>query len=333
MAPEISIIIPAYNAGKYIRKTISSCLTQRDFTKNLEVVVVDDGSVDNTADIIKEFPVTYIYQENGGPAKARNTGWNNSHTEIIFFTDSDCVPQDNWISTMCSSFRKGAHVVAGSYALKDRPSLLEKCIHYEIFYRHRQMPTFTKAFGSYNFAIMKKILQEIGGFNENYRRASGEDNDLAYRIIKAGYKIYFEKGAKVIHNHDESFFDYMKSQFLHGFWRMKLYNDFPEFISGDDYTQWKDIIEPPLAVIVIFSLFFCSHSRIFSIFIAALIFLFIIQLILPFKIYAKEKKLQFFCLAGITFCRSFARAFGMVIGVIKFNPPSRNSPPVRVGDG
>jgi glycosyltransferase involved in cell wall biosynthesis len=88
--PLVSIIIPAYNAEKYIKGAIESALAQT--YKNIEIVVVDDGSTDKTKDIVKEFAdkrIKYIYQKNSGVAITRNTGIKNSTGEYIAFLDAD----------------------------------------------------------------------------------------------------------------------------------------------------------------------------------------------------------------------------------------------------
>ena len=103
------------------------------------------------------------------------------------------------------------------------------------------MPQYPKSFGSYNFCIKKNIFDEVNGFDENYKNASGEDNDLSYKIGNAGYKIYFNKEMLVKHHHPEKVWKYLKEQYQHGFWRAKMYKDHPCMIMGDDYTYWKDI--------------------------------------------------------------------------------------------
>lgn len=93
MQPIVSVIIPTYNYGHFIEGTINSVLSQT-FT-GFEVIVVDDGSTDNTGEIVKQFgdKVRYIWQENGGPNKARNTGIRAARGQHIGFLDAD----DRWL--------------------------------------------------------------------------------------------------------------------------------------------------------------------------------------------------------------------------------------------
>lgn len=88
VSPLVSVIIPCYNHGKFLANAINSVLTQT--YKNVEIVVVNDGSKDNTEEIVKNFPgIVYVYQENKGLSAARNTGINNSKGEFLVFLDAD----------------------------------------------------------------------------------------------------------------------------------------------------------------------------------------------------------------------------------------------------
>lgn len=82
----VTIVIPSYNYGHYLRESIQSALDQ---TVKCEVIVVDDGSTDNTREICKEYPVKYIYQENKGLSAARNTGIRAAKGEYIVPLDAD----------------------------------------------------------------------------------------------------------------------------------------------------------------------------------------------------------------------------------------------------
>jgi glycosyltransferase involved in cell wall biosynthesis len=88
IAPLVSVIIPSYNHGQYLLDALKSIWLQN--YKTVEIIVIDDGSTDNTGDILKEYPqVKYIYQNNQGLSAARNTGIKNSSGELLIFLDAD----------------------------------------------------------------------------------------------------------------------------------------------------------------------------------------------------------------------------------------------------
>lgn len=88
--PLLSVIIPAYNAADFIPKAVSS-IRQQTFLPPTEIIIVDDGSTDNTADIVQQLEsnIRYIYQENSSPAAARNRGLRAARGEMIAFLDAD----------------------------------------------------------------------------------------------------------------------------------------------------------------------------------------------------------------------------------------------------
>ena len=86
--PLVSVIITTYNHGCYLSKSIKSVLNQT--YDNIEIIVIDDGSTDDTSEIIKDFPkVVYHYQENGGLSNARNSGIDICRGEFVVFLDAD----------------------------------------------------------------------------------------------------------------------------------------------------------------------------------------------------------------------------------------------------
>ncbi|MBF0486092.1 MAG: glycosyltransferase [Candidatus Omnitrophica bacterium] len=313
-SPAVSVIIPAYNCSGTIAGTLEALLAQT-YPGVIEIIVVDDGSLDSTRDVIKGFQgVKYLYQANAGPASARNLGAKNASGEVLFFTDSDCVPEKGWIEKMLSGFEAtDIAVVAGSYGIANPQDALACIIQQEIFFRHTYlMPEFPQAFGSYNFSIRRSVFETLGGFNTDYRRASGEDNDLSYKILAAGLRIRFMKDAVVLHYHQNSFKKYLKEQFRHGFWRVKMYIDHPRMAKGDDYTFWKDIVEVPLAGGAALSLIWPGPKM----FLGLAGFFLIFEIIAGFSI-MRSKGLGLG--AGMVFFfRAFARAAGFFIGAVSF---------------
>src|SRR4030042_2580234 len=116
MEKQISIVLPTFNSAKVRGKCLESLKNQTIDSEKYEVIVVDDGSTDETEEVAARYPVRYIYQENRGPAVARNNGVIQSQGDIILFTDADCDPQSNWIEEMIKPLNdnqvvgeKGAH--------------------------------------------------------------------------------------------------------------------------------------------------------------------------------------------------------------------------------
>lgn len=251
----ISVIIPSYNSAKTIVKTIEAIKKQEGLEKTPEIIIVDDGSLDRTIEVLnKTENIIVISQKNSGPATARNNGAKIANGEILVFTDSDTVPHKDWLKNLTSPFEnKNIVATTGTYSIENKGSKLAQLIQEEIEYKHSKYNDFVAFGGSYNLAIRKDLFFDIGGFNEEYKNASGEDVDISYKIINKGYKIKFVKDAIVGHYHPENTIKYLKTQFKHGFWRAKLYFDHPNKVKGDDYTGFKEIFETLFAGFIIIS--------------------------------------------------------------------------------
>ena len=318
---KVSVVIPAYNAQQTIAEAVEQSVAQAKGPMEVEVVVVDDGSVDDTAKIAESAGATVIKQENAGPAAARNRGWKSATGQVICFTDSDCVPMSGWLENLLDGFRdRQVGAVAGSYEIANTGSWLAHWVHQEIMERHKRMPPFVRAFGSYNVAIPRYMLEATGGFDPKYRQASGEDNDLSYRIIKKGWRIAFRPQAKVAHHHPERVWKYLLEQYRHGFWRAKLYKAHPDMTGGDDYTRVRDRIEPILVLGILgFALLaVLGITRFMWPLFFLLVLYFSIQLSWPVSWWLGEGKADALPYGGVTFLRGFTRTFGLVAGFLRF---------------
>jgi glycosyltransferase involved in cell wall biosynthesis len=316
----VSVIIPAFNASKTIRAVLES-LRDQDYSEPFEVIVIDDGSTDDTASLVKSFRnVRYVRQENRGPAAARNHGAKIALGEFLCFTDSDCIPHSDWISKLLNGFNaNNIAAVCGSYGIANKNSTLAQGVHAEIIFRHTYLvPDHPNVFGSYNFCVKKKVFDLVSGFQEGYRQASGEDNDLSYKIIKSGFKIYFERQALVDHHHPVKLFKYLREQFRHGFWRVKMYLDHPNMAKGDGYTFWKDAVEVPFALACVLGLVLtCAGVLSFKALIYFLIIpFFIFEFIFTMRMHLRIFESIFF--SFVMFLRSFSRTFGLSTGILYF---------------
>jgi glycosyltransferase involved in cell wall biosynthesis len=318
---KVSVVIPAYNAQRTIGEAVAHSLSQTRGSLQVELIVVDDGSTDDTAAIAENAGAAVIRQENAGPAAARNRGWQSASGTFICFTDSDCIPAADWMENLLDGFtNQQVGAVAGSYDIANSSSWLARWVQQEIMERHKRMPPFVRAFGSYNVAIPRHVLQATGGFDSSYRRASGEDNDLSYKIIKQGYRIAFRPQAKVAHYHPDKLWTYLKEQYRHGFWRAKLYKDHPDMVGGDDYTRLRDRLEPILVLgIMGFSLLsVLGITRVGWPLFFLLVLYFFIHLSWPVSWWLGEGKADALPYCGVTFLRGFTRTFGFVVGLLRF---------------
>ncbi len=198
----ITVIIPAYNAEAHIKRSIDSVLAQRHPAQ--EIIVVDDGSIDGTAEIVKEYEerVRYIYQANRGVSAARNRGIREAKGEWITFLDAD----DEWLPELLESQVRllqrnpdlvwvGADYERFSEQTKrsaphNIPAQIEKHLQGKDYFEN-----FFQAFTSDMFGctdtmlIRREVLREVGGFDESLK--VGEDLDLwmriAYRWPKFGF--------------------------------------------------------------------------------------------------------------------------------------------------
>ena len=315
-----SVIIPAYNEGKTIGKTLESLREQsyRDF----EIIVVNDGSSDRTAEIAKKNGAKVITQQNAGPAAARNNGARNAKGEIVVFIDADCVADERWLEHMLKPFSdKDIAGVQGAYKSSQK-SLVARFTQLDIEDRYKRLDRKADQLdwiGSYSAAYRKNIFNELGGFDEDFPTASGEDPEFSFKVSRKGYKLVFKQNAIVYHFHETSLLKYLRTKFYRAYWRVLLYSKHTRKIVTDSYTPQ----ELKMQIAAMYSTIFFSFVTLFSgtdlaaivLAISALIFL---GSTLQFTIEAMRKDF----VAGIMspvfiFFRTFAFSLGLMYGFVR----------------
>ena len=244
MRPRVTIIVPAWNAEDTMDACLAACLEQS--YAPVEVIVVDDGSTDATAAAAERRGVRCIRQDNAGPAAARNRGAKEGDGEVLAFTDSDCVPRRDWLEKLMAAMDNGAAAVGGAYAIANEHAWLAVFVQEEIALRHEGFRQGTDFLGSFNFAVRRAAFEQVGGFDESFTQASGEDNDLAYRLHDIGAAFAYAPGAVVAHHHPERLGPYLRTQARHGYWRVHLYAKHPRRARGDRYAGPADMVAPVL---------------------------------------------------------------------------------------
>jgi len=157
----------------------------------------------------------------------------------LLFTDSDCVPDGNWVEEMVKPFSDKSIVgVSGTYRTLNNDKLIARFEGYEIAKRHEKLARQKQIdfIGSFSAGYRKEIFKKFGGFSSDFKRADAEDPELSFKIAKAGYKMVFNPKAVVAHPHVATIKKFWKQKFSRGFWRVLLYKKHPEKMRGDSYT-------------------------------------------------------------------------------------------------
>jgi glycosyltransferase involved in cell wall biosynthesis len=227
----VSVIIPTYNASLYLCRSVQSALSQT--YPYMEIIIVDDGSTDDTKGVIKQFEnqVTYIYKENGGPASARNIGIQLSTGEYIAFLDADdyCMPDKLTEQINFLKQNPKYHMVHSNALINEPdkelyPAFIDlKPLTGDIFkalFKDNQINNLT-------VVVKRECIEAINGLDERRELIGIEDYDLWLRIALK-YKIgYLDNIVGVYHIHGNNIFNEYKAVKSQLFLIHKFINNFP----------------------------------------------------------------------------------------------------------
>lgn len=178
---DCTIIIPAYNQGQYLKDAIDSALNQ---TVKCNVIVVDDGSTDNTLYIAQNCPVTVVSKENNGLSSARNTGIKLANTEWVLTLDSDDKIAPDFVEKCLNKANKENLDIVGTWQQEFGDS--NNQFNFLPYPTHEMFLTSNRI--NCCSLFRKKMWEEIGGYDENMRLGY-EDYDLWLRSTKKCYTV------------------------------------------------------------------------------------------------------------------------------------------------
>ena len=211
--PLVSVIVCSYNGGK----TLAACLESLGKINypNYEVILVDDGSTDNTREIAARFPsARYLHQDNHGLSHARNTGAAAAKGEIFAYTDSDCMADEDWLYYLVGTLTSGKFSgVGGPNVTPPAQNWIQACVAAAPGGPSHVLLTDTVAehIPGCNMAFLRSAFEGVGGFDPEYRKA-GDDVDFCWRLQQSGCVIGFSPTALVWHYRRFTLKAFMKQQ-------------------------------------------------------------------------------------------------------------------------
>jgi GT2 family glycosyltransferase len=244
--PSVSVVVCTHNGAS----TLSECLegvrglSYPDF----ELIVVDDGSSDNSAEIARAHGATLVEMDHGGLSAARNAGVERARGEVVAFLDDDAYPDPDWLQYLVADLRESGHAGVGGPNLPPDDGIVAECvaaapggpIHVLISDREAEHVP------GCNMAFRKSALSEIGGFDERFRVA-GDDVDVCWRLQEAGWTLGFSAGAVVMHRRRNSVRRYLKQQYGYGKAEALLERKWPSRYNRAGSSRWSGRIydSPP----------------------------------------------------------------------------------------
>lgn len=222
--PTISVVVPTYDRPRRLADCVAA-LSQQEFPREAwELVVVDDGTPApvRVAAAIAPFrdriDLRVITQVNAGPAAARNVGARKARFEYLAFTDDDCRPHARWLSELSTAFERNPDAVVGGRVVNGLaeaccPEASHQLVEYVVDYFLAAGAPF---FPSNNLALPRSRFEAIGGFDERFPLAAGEDRDLCAKCRESGMSLLSAPNAVVEHRHAMQLRGFLRQHFNYG---------------------------------------------------------------------------------------------------------------------
>jgi glycosyltransferase involved in cell wall biosynthesis len=216
-----SVIISTYNGEKKIGNLLNALLQQTD--QSSEVLVVIDGSTDDTLHVVKSFESEFsgklriVVQENRGRAGVRNRGANEAKGEVLIFFDDDMTPWRDSIERH-KSFHKNHHAILSGNSVETIEPTKTDIQNYKGHLTERWTEKYQEGttqlnesnffFTAANCSMKKEDFKSLGGFDE--RLTDAEDHDFGYRAFRAGIPVVFDKSNRAFHYDPVTCISYIK---------------------------------------------------------------------------------------------------------------------------
>jgi len=237
--PKISVVVCSCNGAQTVAETLAA-LEDMEYP-NYEVIVIDDGSTDQTSAIASKHNVRLIHTENRGLSVARNLGLKAATGEIIAYIDDDAYPDPHWLTYLAAAFLHTEHAgVGGPNIAVPGDGAIADCvanapggpIHVLL------SDDVAEHIPGCNMAFRREKLLAIGGFDPLFRVA-GDDVDICWRLQERGWTIGFAPSAVVWHHRRNSIKRYLKQQFGYAKAEALLAEKWPDKYNNAGHVTWR----------------------------------------------------------------------------------------------
>lgn len=234
MTIDITVALLTFNSEKTLAQCLDSIVNQDYEKTKYEIIAIDNGSSDDTINILKKYNISYWVHPDLNISQLRNVALSKSTADIVGFVDSDCIIAADWISKALEVMRnEGAVVVGYKYLLPDNPTYFEK----NWLMQNKRKVSYSDIIPAGNMIMAKKTVMSIHGFDETL--ATGEDADLLERLRQRSFKTVSCPDIKNKHlGNPKSLKGYFKKELWYG--------------TG---TKWKDAIinlDKPFIMSIVF---------------------------------------------------------------------------------
>lgn len=237
--PKISVIVCSYNGSRTIRQCCEGLL--RLNYPNYEVIIVDDGSTDQTSAIAGEYGFFVIRTPNKGLSHARNVGMQAARGTILAYIDDDAWPDPDWLTFLAHTFLTTNHAaVGGPNVCPPEDGVVAQCVSrspgnpVQVLLSDRE----AEHIPGCNLAIRKERLEAIGGFDPRFRVA-GDDVDVCWRLRQRGWTLGYNPAAFVWHHRRNSIRAYLRQQRGYGKAEALLERKWPEKYNAAGHPTWR----------------------------------------------------------------------------------------------
>jgi glycosyltransferase involved in cell wall biosynthesis len=205
---QATIVIATCNRRDKLQRCLVALERQTLPKTDFEVIIVDDGSQDDTGWLVDTFirksdmRLKYYFQKNRGPASARNLGISKVQTDYIVFTDDDCIPTSDWLEKLMEQIPNGSlWAGTGGKIVRYNNDIISRYIDHCGAMNHGSANGTIHYLVTANALYRASCLSAVKGFDERISWPGGEDPDLSFRIQDLGYYLTITPAAVIRHDH------------------------------------------------------------------------------------------------------------------------------------